>query len=196
MRTDKELHDEAMAGEGSRLGTEDIANANPRVDPDAHRDDMTVTGTRVDGRADQDMRQEMRDGDTTDQEMRDGDTTDLDMRDDVSDSDLDTRDERPMTERAPEEDIPSTTELFPRQEVERFRVEWQEIQTRFVDDPHDSVQNADRLVAEVMRSLATTFTNHKHDLESSWQRGDKVETEDLRRALQHYRSFFNQLLEV
>ncbi len=191
MRTEKELHEEAMAGEGSRLGTEDIANANPRVDPDMRRDDMTVTGTRVNGRTDQDMR----DDDTADQDMRDDDprdddTTDLDMRDDVSD--MDTRDER-----APqEEDIPSTTELFPRQEVERFRVEWQEIQTRFVDDPRDSVQNADRLVAEVMRSLATTFTNHKHDLESSWQQGDKVETEDLRRALQHYRSFFNQLLEV
>jgi len=175
MRTEKELHEEAMAGEGSPLGTEDIANANPRVEPDARRDDMTVTGTRVNGR--------------TDQDMRDDDTTDLDMRDDVSD--MNTRDER-----APEEDIPPTTELFPRQEVERFRVEWQEIQTRFVDDPRDSVQNADRLVAEVMRSLATTFTNHKHDLESSWQQGDKVETEDLRRALQHYRSFFNQLLEV
>lgn len=87
-------------------------------------------------------------------------------------------------------------ELFPEQEVQRFRVEWQEIQTRFVDDPREAVQGADQLVAEVMRSLASTFTDHKHELEGQWQQGSEVETEDLRRALQRYRSFFNQLLNV
>jgi hypothetical protein len=31
-------------------------------------------------------------------------------------------------------------------------------------------------------------------LESQWNQGSDVSTEDLRKALQHYRSFFNRLV--
>jgi len=94
----------------------------------------------------------------------------------------------------PWENDEAPLELFGRDDVDRFRVEWREIQARFVDDPRDAVQGADHLVAEVMRSLATTFSEHKHELEGQWQEGSDVETEDLRQALRHYRTFFNQLL--
>jgi hypothetical protein len=53
----------------------------------------------------------------------------------------------------------------------------------------------DRLVAELMRSLASAFSEHKQQLEGQWQRGDDVATEDLRLAFQRYRTFFNQLLK-
>jgi hypothetical protein len=96
----------------------------------------------------------------------------------------------------PTDDGMATVELFQAGEVDRFRVEWHEIQARFVDDPRDAVKSADHLVAEVMRALATTFTDHKHELEGHWQQGNRVETEDLRNALRRYRSFFNQLLSV
>ncbi|MFJ8159538.1 hypothetical protein ACIRBY_01265 [Streptomyces sp. NPDC096136] len=81
-------------------------------------------------------------------------------------------------------------------DAERYRTAWGEIQGRFVDDPREAVTSADTLVAEVMQSLAGTFASHKQELEGQWQRGDDVATEDLRQALQHYRSFFNRLLNA
>jgi hypothetical protein len=84
----------------------------------------------------------------------------------------------------------ASLELFPTNTVERFRGEWQRIQTRFVDDPRDAVRSADHLVDEVIRSLG----EQKHQLEGMWQQ--ESETEDLRQALRRYRSFFDQLLHA
>ncbi|MFD3696841.1 hypothetical protein ACFWUZ_11935 [Streptomyces sp. NPDC058646] len=81
-------------------------------------------------------------------------------------------------------------------DTERYRSQWSEIQGRFVDDPKDAVKSADTLVAEVMQTLAGTFSTHKQDLEGQWGRGEEVATEDLRVALQRYRSFFNRLLKT
>ncbi|MFC9294586.1 hypothetical protein ACFTWH_13470 [Streptomyces sp. NPDC057011] len=81
-------------------------------------------------------------------------------------------------------------------EAERYRTAWSEIQVRFVDDPREAVTSADALVAEVMQNLAGTFASHKQELEGQWQSGEHVATEDLRLALQHYRSFFNRLLKT
>ncbi|MFE5555651.1 hypothetical protein [Streptomyces sp. NPDC056544] len=77
-----------------------------------------------------------------------------------------------------------------------YRKAWSEIQGRFVDDPQDAVRSADTLVAEVMQSLARTFSAHKQGLEEQWGQGEQVATEELRLALQHYRSFFNRLLNT
>ncbi|MFI9306761.1 hypothetical protein [Streptomyces triculaminicus] len=77
---------------------------------------------------------------------------------------------------------------------EGFRTRWQDIQNTFVDDPRDAVHSADQLVAEVMQMLATTFSRTKEDLEGQWNRGEEADTEALRQALRHYRSFFNRLL--
>ncbi|MEU9098376.1 hypothetical protein [Streptomyces sp. NPDC048361] len=81
-------------------------------------------------------------------------------------------------------------------EQEEFRARWQRTQSQFVDDPKDSVNAADQLVAETMQALATTFSAHKRDLEGQWHRGEEVATEDLRVALKQYRSFFNRLLST
>ncbi|MFJ3772812.1 hypothetical protein ACIPX0_14065 [Streptomyces sp. NPDC090075] len=77
---------------------------------------------------------------------------------------------------------------------EDFRARWEKIQTAFVDDPRDTVQAADSLVANVMQTLAATFDEHKKELEDQWSRGGDADTEALRTALRHYRSFFNRLL--
>ncbi|MFE4335987.1 hypothetical protein ACFRQM_43490, partial [Streptomyces sp. NPDC056831] len=79
---------------------------------------------------------------------------------------------------------------------EEFRARWQKIQGEFVDDPKNAVNAADQLVAETMQALATTFSEHKRGLEGQWQRGEQVATEDLRLALQQYRTFFNRLLST
>ncbi|TXS74245.1 hypothetical protein EAO76_16420 [Streptomyces sp. sk2.1] len=82
------------------------------------------------------------------------------------------------------------------EEQEGFRGRWQRIQGDFVDDPQEAVSAADTLVAEVMQALARTFSDHKQGLEGQWQRGEEVPTEELRVALQRYRSFFNRLLNT
>jgi hypothetical protein len=58
------------------------------------------------------------------------------------------------------------------------------------------VEQADELVAQVMKRLAEIFADERTNLESQWSRGDNVSTEDLRVALQRYRSFFDRLLSV
>jgi hypothetical protein len=86
--------------------------------------------------------------------------------------------------------------LFPDEEAKDFRGRWTDIQTGFVDEPRRSVEQADALVAEVIKRLADTFAEERSKLEGQWGRGDNVSTEDLRIALRRYRSFFDRLLSV
>jgi hypothetical protein len=88
------------------------------------------------------------------------------------------------------------TPLFAGDEAERFRQRWSAIQTAFVDEPRRAVQDADTLVAETMKRLAEVFARERTALEQQWDRGDNVTTEDLRVALQRYRSFFGRLLAI
>jgi hypothetical protein len=52
------------------------------------------------------------------------------------------------------------------------------------------------LVAATMKRLAEVFASERAQLEGQWDRGDNVSTEDLRVALQRYRSFFTRLLTI
>jgi hypothetical protein len=85
-------------------------------------------------------------------------------------------------------------ELFSPEETESFRSEWSAIQIGFVDEPRESVERADALVARLMKRLAEVFAGERSDLERQWDRGDRISTEDLRVALTKYRSFFDRLL--
>ena len=73
---------------------------------------------------------------------------------------------------------------------------WESIQVTFVDDPRRAVEEADGLVAHVMQQLADGFARERESLEGQWSRGEDVSTEDLRVALQRYRSFFQRLLSA
>ena len=73
---------------------------------------------------------------------------------------------------------------------------WREVQARFVDDPRTAVQDGDALVGELMRALAHRFAEQKGALEEQWKSGGEPETEQLRPALQEYRSFFSRLLST
>lgn len=88
------------------------------------------------------------------------------------------------------------TPLFETGEAESLRSRWMNIQTQFVDEPRRSVEQADELVASAMKRLAEIFANERDTLEQNWDRGGDVSTEDLRIALQRYRSFFDRLLSV
>lgn len=87
--------------------------------------------------------------------------------------------------------------LLPGEQSDRFEQRWNEIQTSFVDEPRSAVEQADTLVAELMRELTSGFSETRSRLEAQWDNeGDDASTEDLRVALTRYRSFFNRLLSA
>jgi len=86
--------------------------------------------------------------------------------------------------------------LFHEQDAQAFRSRWDTIQTTFVDNPRQAVEQADHLVAETIKRLADMFAQERSQLEQQWSRGGDVSTEDLRIALQRYRSFFGRLLSL
>ena len=86
--------------------------------------------------------------------------------------------------------------LFDNADADGFRTRWSAIQTGFVDEPRKAVEEADTLVAEVMKRLAEVFAAERTRLESQWERSDQVSTEDLRLAMRRYRSFFERLLSL
>jgi hypothetical protein len=119
----------------------------------------------------------------------------LSTRDLAESSQTRTRDDEPDAEesaQAAEEHGP----LLPDDESEGFTNRWRDIQTGFVDEPRNSVAQADALVAELMQRLAAGFSEERQRLEAQWDRGDDVSTEDLRVALTRYRSFFDRLLSA
>lgn len=86
--------------------------------------------------------------------------------------------------------------LFPPEEANGFRARWEGIQTGFVDQPRAAVEEADALVAQLMKRLAEMFAEERRTLEQQWDRGDRISTEDLRVALTRYRAFFHRLLSM
>jgi hypothetical protein len=99
-------------------------------------------------------------------------------------------------EAAAREESAEVASLLPQADETHLRARWEEIQTRFVDDPRQAVEDADALVAGVMKRMAEGFAQAREQLEGQWSRGEDVGTEDLRVALQRYRSFFQRLLSA
>jgi hypothetical protein len=95
-----------------------------------------------------------------------------------------------------------------------FVRQWRDTQARFVDEPGPAVEEADRLVAEVMRARgypvedfeqreadisvdhASVVDNYRaaHGISLANRHGE-ANTEDLRQAMVHYRSLFEELLD-
>ncbi|MGD0427633.1 MAG: hypothetical protein ABSC10_13010 [Candidatus Acidiferrales bacterium] len=86
--------------------------------------------------------------------------------------------------------------LFVASEANELRAHWDGIQVGFVDEPRKSVQDADALVSAAIKRLAEIFAAERQKLEQQWDRSENVSTEDLRLALQRYRSFFARLLAI
>jgi len=108
---------------------------------------------------------------------------------DAANREIEARDQPRQTEERP-------AALFAAGDASGYRTRWSAIQTGFVDEPRKAVEEADTLVAEVMRRLAEVFAEERTRLESDWERNDRISTEDLRQAMRRYRSFFERLLSV
>ena len=108
------------------------------------------------------------------------------------------RDEKIVEQRAPVEASNAGLEpLFEDEAAQKFRSRWQVIQGKFVDDPRDSVKQADDLVADIIKSVTMSFADRRSGLEKQWNSGDNnISTEDMRVALKRYRSFFERLLTL
>ena len=63
--------------------------------------------------------------------------------------------------------------LFDSSREQELRERWRGLQARFVDEPRDTVSEADSLVAELLRDLATSFDS---DPRSSRRSGRAVQT--------------------
>jgi hypothetical protein len=86
--------------------------------------------------------------------------------------------------------------LLPKSQSDELRSRWTTIQTSFIDEPRQAVRDADALVLSAIKQLSDAFADQRSQLEQQWSRGDEVSTEDLRLALQQYRSFFSRLLSL
>jgi hypothetical protein len=132
---------------------------------------------------------------TTNQEKKlsTSDIADADREGRTSSHDPDDRLPPPGAPRAVDE---APAPLFANEDASGYRTRWSAIQTGFVDEPRKAVEEADTLVAEVMKRLAEVFADERRELESQWERSDQVSTEDLRLAMRRYRSFFERLLAI
>ncbi len=100
-------------------------------------------------------------------------------------------------------------------EAARFAHSWEAVQARFVDNPTAAVAEAAQLVTELMEKRGYPMGDFEHraaDLSvhhasvvenyraaqaiAARSLRDKVDTEELRRALVHYRALFDELLET
>jgi hypothetical protein len=86
--------------------------------------------------------------------------------------------------------------LFVEHETADYRRRWTDIQAAFVDEPRRAVEQADRLVSDIVSRVIDGFASARGALEQQWERGDNVTTEDLRLTLQRYRTFFDRLLAM
>ena len=115
---------------------------------------------------------------------------------DIASGTADSGEQAPPAAEAVADDEDERRPLLEEEATVEVRSRWEKIQGGFVDEPRRAVEEADTLVAELMQQLADSFANERKGLEGQWDRGDEVSTEDLRIALQRYRSFFDRLLSV
>ena len=119
------------------------------------------------------------------------------MRQEQIAEDTGTGERAPQENQAPANAVPDVLEpLFEEEAARKFRSRWMSIQSKFVDDPRDSVKQADDLVADIIKSVTMSFADRRIGLEKQWNSGENISTEDMRQALKRYRAFFERLLNL
>jgi cell fate (sporulation/competence/biofilm development) regulator YmcA (YheA/YmcA/DUF963 family) len=82
------------------------------------------------------------------------------------------------------------------EEINQLKSRWNSIQVDFIDEPRQSVEQADALVTEVLEQIEKMFAIQRTILNEKWTNREDIPTEDLRISLQSYRSFLNRLLAL
>jgi hypothetical protein len=101
------------------------------------------------------------------------------------------------------------------EQCESFAKDWRAVQERFVDDPRQSVAEADQLINNALRARGYPMSAFEqqaddisvehprvvedyrtaHEIAMRDKRG-QASTEDLRRAMQHYRNLFEHVVDT
>lgn len=131
-----------------------------------------------------------------DRTNRDGVDTTLEETDIEQSAPMDEQSVENRTAASMNEEDERLVALFEDEESSKFRTQWLNIQSKFVDNPRESVREADELVASILKSVTMSFHNRRSSLEKEWNSGGNVSTEDMRLALKRYRSFFDRLLTL
>ena len=131
-----------------------------------------------------------------DRTNRDGVDTTLEETDIEQNAPVDEQPVENRTAASMNEEDERLVALFEDEESNKFRTQWLNLQSKFVDNPRESVREADELVASVLKSVTMSFHNRRSSLEKEWNSGGNVSTEDMRLALKRYRSFFDRLLTL
>jgi hypothetical protein len=93
-------------------------------------------------------------------------------------------------------------------DAEQFTAQWQQIQFRFVDDPHGSVTEAADVIAQVTAKMEAAIQERQRAIEERqraiaeqqrtlrgrWGEGSNADTEALRETLRMYKTFLDQLI--
>lgn len=77
---------------------------------------------------------------------------------------------------------------------DQFQRRWQEVQSGFVDDPYETLQQAKQLAEEAVNTLTSALTDRKHGLDARWE-NDK-DTEELRQSLRGYRDLVDRIVHL
>jgi len=91
---------------------------------------------------------------------------------------------------------------------ETYTAQWQEIQFKFVDDPHGSVTEAAEIVSQVTAKLEAAIqervqaiearqhaiAEQQRSLRGRWGEGSNADTESMRETLRMYKTFLDQLI--
>ena len=86
--------------------------------------------------------------------------------------------------------------------------QWQQVQFKFVDDPHASVTEAADIVAQVTAKMEAAIQERQRAIEERqraiaeqqrslrgrWGEGTNADTEALRETLRMYKTFLDQLI--
>ncbi|MGW3645136.1 hypothetical protein [Streptomyces sp. NPDC000878] len=87
--------------------------------------------------------------------------------------------------------------LLPQDERDKLTLRLQHAVTGFVDGPQDSVEEADRVLAEVTERFTEAVERTRRTVRGSWQStggADTGDTEKLRLALRNYRELAERML--
>jgi hypothetical protein len=101
------------------------------------------------------------------------------------------------------------------EERDRFAARWKAVQEFFVDDPREAVAQADDLITEAMRARGYPMSDFEHRAEDlsvdypavvqDYRSAHEIavrdaeassSTEDLRKAMQHYRTLIEHILDT
>ena len=93
-------------------------------------------------------------------------------------------------------------------DASRYTEQWQQIQFKFVDDPHASVTEAADIIAQVTAKMEAAIQERQRAIEERqhaiaeqqrslrgrWGEGTNADTENMRETLRMYKAFLDQLI--